>query len=234
MKTIDMRGKPCPIPVIEAKKLLAQSDTEALTILVDNVVAVQNLEKMAGGYALAFSFVEHAKDFYEVLVSKSEDSLPLPLSGTASAATSATLAPTATATSTADAAAAAVATQGSSALSAASASSEGVTVIIGKDTMGMGAEELGKILIKGFIYSLSELPCAPKHLIFFNSGVHLAAEGANTLDDLKKLSEKGTEILSCGTCLNFYELQDKLAIGTVTDMYGITQRITTARSVISV
>ena len=99
---------------------------------------------------------------------------------------------------------------------------EGVTVLVTKDMMGDGSEELGRILIKGFIFSLTELPVLPKAVIFLNSGVRLAVEGSNTLADLQKLSDAGATILACGTCLNYYGLTEKLAVGEVTDMFGIT------------
>ena len=114
------------------------------------------------------------------------------------------------------------------------AESERVAVAIGKDTMGEGSEELGKILIKGFIYSLSELPVAPASIMFFNSGVFLAAEGANTVGDLRKLEARGAKILICGTCVDYYGLQGKLAVGTVTDMYGITEELVSAGKVINI
>ncbi|MCL2146986.1 MAG: sulfurtransferase-like selenium metabolism protein YedF, partial [Synergistaceae bacterium] len=101
-------------------------------------------------------------------------------------------------------------------------------------TMGDGAEELGKILIKGFIYSLTELPAPPEYVIFLNSGAFLTSDGSNTIDDLKKLENKGAKILTCGTCVNFYGLQDKLAIGTITNMYGITEIMVSTGAVINI
>jgi selenium metabolism protein YedF len=110
----------------------------------------------------------------------------------------------------------------------------GLAVVVSRDTMGEGAEELGKILIKGFIYSLSELPTPPSCVIFLNSGARLTTEGANTVEDLKKLGEKGAEVLTCGTCVNYYGLQGKLAVGAITDMYGITERIAAAAKVMNI
>ena len=113
-------------------------------------------------------------------------------------------------------------------------SSGELVVIISRDTLGAGAEELGKILIKGFIYSLTELDPPPGFIAFINSGVCLTSEDSNSIDDLKKLEEKGTEILTCGTCSNYYKLQDKLAVGSIGNMSGITERMATARSVINI
>ena len=110
----------------------------------------------------------------------------------------------------------------------------GLAVVIGSDTLGKGADELGKILIKSFIYSLTELPVPPKHIMFLNSGAYLTADGSNTVDDLKKLEEKGVEILTCGTCVNYYNLQDKLAVGAVSNMYEIAARMALAGNVINI
>ena len=74
----------------------------------------------------------------------------------------------------------------------------------------------------------------PKSVIFLNSGAYLTSEGANTVADLKKLDERGTEILTCGTCINYYGLRDKPAVGSVTDMYGITGRMVSAVNVINI
>ena len=52
------------------------------------------------------------------------------------------------------------------------------------------------------------------------------------LEDLKKLEAQGVEILTCGTCLNFYGLTDRLAVGGVTNMYDIVERLATAGKVI--
>ena len=71
-------------------------------------------------------------------------------------------------------------------------------------------------------------------MIFFNSGAYLTSDGANTLDDLKKLEEKGTEILTCGTCINYFGLQDKLAVGKIVNMYEITERLASSGAVINI
>ena len=112
--------------------------------------------------------------------------------------------------------------------------SGGLVVSIGSDKMGQGTDELGKILIKSFIYSLTELAVPPKCVIFFNSGALLTSDGANTIDDLTKLEEKGAEILTCGTCVNYYNLQDKLAVGAVSNMHEIAQRMASANNIINI
>lgn len=111
--------------------------------------------------------------------------------------------------------------------------SEGATILISKNHMGEGSEELGKILIKGFIFSLTELPVPPKAVIFVNSGVYLSTKGSNTLADLQILADKGTEIRSCGTCLNYYSLTEQLEVGEIADMFAIAGYLNSAQNTIT-
>src|SRR5699024_6518435 len=92
---------------------------------------------------------------------------------------------------------------------------EGLVVAIGQNQMGHGSEELGKILIKGFIFSLSQLDVPPKSVVFFNSGVKLTLKDANTLDDLKALEAKGCKIKVCGTCTDFFKVKDDVSVGEI-------------------
>lgn len=109
---------------------------------------------------------------------------------------------------------------------------ENIVVSIGSDKMGEGEGELGKILIKGFIYALTEMETLPKTILLYNKGVFLASTFEDTVKDLKALEEKGVEILSCGTCANFYHVQDQIKAGTVTNMYTILERQMKASKVI--
>jgi selenium metabolism protein YedF len=209
MEIIDVMGRPCPIPVIEAKRALRKPGADSVLVRVDNLVAVQNLEKMAKGSGYGFSYEEKSPGAFEVGISLDGKAPP--------------------AASVAAAGQAAAATAG-----IACAPAGGTVVLIGKDRMGEGAEELGKILVKGFIYSLTELPVPPTHVIFLNAGAYLTTDGANTVDDLRKLADKGTQILTCGTCLNYYGLTEKLAVGAVANMFGITEALDGASKVISI
>lgn len=112
------------------------------------------------------------------------------------------------------------------------AKEEKMVVVLSSDKMGEGDEELGKVLIKGFIYAITQLDKYPKAVLLYNSGVKLASEGSDSIEDLKMLEEHGVEILSCGTCLNFYNLQDKLQVGKVTNMYSIVEELSGATNII--
>ena len=90
--------------------------------------------------------------------------------------------------------------------------------------MGEGDEKLGHTLMKGFIYALTEQDMLPKTVLLYNSGAKLSVEGSDSLADLKLLESQGVEILTCGTCLNFYGISDKLSVGSVTNMYVIAEK----------
>jgi selenium metabolism protein YedF len=106
--------------------------------------------------------------------------------------------------------------------------------IIGSNVLGKGDDELGKILIKGFIYTLAQMEYPPSKIVFLNTGVHLTCSESESLDDLNHLTAKGTEIVSCGTCLNYFDLNDKLAVGKVSNMYEIVELITSGQNTVMI
>lgn len=105
-------------------------------------------------------------------------------------------------------------------------------MVIGSDRMGEGPEELGRLLMKNFLITLLDVSEPPDRIFFVNSGVLLATEGAETLEALEKLGNKGVEIMSCGLCLDFFHQKEKLKAGAVTNMFTIAENLTQAGSVI--
>ncbi len=105
-------------------------------------------------------------------------------------------------------------------------------VVISSDTMGSGDGELGGILMKGFIFALTQQDELPSTILFYNGGAKLTCEDAPTLEDLKSLEVCGVEILTCGTCLNHYGLTEKLQVGSVTNMYAIAEKMTQASLIV--
>ena len=101
-------------------------------------------------------------------------------------------------------------------------------VVISSKAMGEGSDELGTALMKGFLYALSQQEELPATVLFYNGGASITCEGSVSLEDLKSMEAQGVEILTCGTCLNFYGLTDKLAVGQVTNMYTIVEKMTGA------
>lgn len=120
-----------------------------------------------------------------------------------------------------------------SAVCAVQPGSSGLVAAIGRQTMGSGSEELGRMLMKSFIQSLTEVEAVPEHILFFNGGVFLTTEGSSVLDDLNLLAGKGALISSCGACLNYYGLTEKLKVGSVSNMYAIANTMAQAGKLIN-
>ena len=109
---------------------------------------------------------------------------------------------------------------------------DNTVVVISSPYMGEGDDALGAVLMKGFIYAISQQDTLPATMLFYNGGAKLTCEDAPTLEDLKSLEAQGVEILTCGTCLNHYGLTEKLQVGTVTNMYVIAEKMTQASLIV--
>ena len=104
-------------------------------------------------------------------------------------------------------------------------------VVVNKQIMGHGSEELGKKLMKAFLYTLTEQEVLPKKIIFYNGGVLLADKNqSHVLEELKVLQENGVEIMSCGACIDYYKVD--LAIGSTSNMYFIVEEMRAADRVV--
>lgn len=106
-------------------------------------------------------------------------------------------------------------------------------ILITSNLLGQGDMKLGQMLMKKFIYSLTQIEGAVKSLIFINSGVLLTTEGSDLIEHLYILEERGIEVLSCSSCLDYYHLSDKLRVGGVTNMYNITLKLLEGRKIIT-
>ena len=93
-------------------------------------------------------------------------------------------------------------------------------------------DELGHKLMKAFIFAVTQQEELPATMLFYNGGAKLTVEGSPVLDDLKGLAEQGVEILTCGTCLDHYGIKDQLAVGEVTNMYVIVEKMEQAVRVV--
>ena len=209
MLKIDARGDACPLPVVKAKKAIAQlGGAGEVEVLVDNEIAVQNLTKMAQQKGYRSSSEKLAPQEYKVrfLIENTQPGPDVAVLGEVSKRVEyETCAPDAR---------------------------TDTVVVISSDKMGDGAEELGKTLLKAFVFSLTQQDKLPKTILFYNGGAHLTCEGSPMLEDLKALEAEGVEIMTCGTCLNFYGLTEKLAVGSVTNMYVIAEKMLTAGNVV--
>ena len=209
MLHVDARGDACPIPVVKTKNAIRElNGAGEVETLVDNEIAVQNLTKMAQqkGYGVRSE-------------KRSADELCVTMTVGAAAAAAAAQAP------------AADSAQEQCPVRPAGAQKNTV-VAVGSAEMGTGSEELGKTLLKGFLYALGQQDVLPRTVLFFNGGAAITCEGSPALEDLKSLQAQGVEILTCGTCLNYYGLTEKLRVGEVTNMYVIVEKLTGADLVV--
>ena len=199
MVKVDARGDACPLPVVKAKKAIAElNGAGEVEILVDNEIAVQNLTKMAQQKGLVYRAEKLAEREYSVRFTVGE----------------------------------AVPEREEKTEACAPDTRTDTVVVIASDQMGEGAEELGKTLLKAFVFSLTQQDKLPKTILLYNGGAYLTCEGSPMLEDLKALEAEGVEILTCGTCLNFYGLTEKLAVGGVTNMYVIAEKMLGAGNVV--
>ena len=156
---VDALGKQCPIPVVMAKKALAELQTpDTLEILVDNEAAVQNLSKLAASCQLPVRAEKTGEKRFSVTM---EVSAPV---------------------------------QPAEETACAPDARGDLVVAVGSNCMGNGEEALGKALMKGFLYAVSQLPTLPKTILFYNSGAYLTCTGSDSLEDLKFMEAQGVEI----------------------------------------
>ncbi|MCB6344389.1 sulfurtransferase-like selenium metabolism protein YedF [Enterocloster lavalensis] len=217
---LDERGKQCPLPVVETRKALeAAGPGETIEVVVDNEIAVQNLRKMADHKGLEFRSEKTGEREFTAWVRAAEG-------GTAAAA----LAGQGTGEPGAAAAQASGRSDGCPAPACCPPAADGgIVAVISSNCMGQGDDTLGKLLMKGFIYALSQQEQLPRTVLLYNGGAFLSCEGSDSVEDLRELEAQGVEILTCGTCLNHYGLEGKLQVGGVTNMYEIAERMTGAR-----
>ncbi|QOR35572.1 sulfurtransferase-like selenium metabolism protein YedF [Clostridium sp. 'deep sea'] len=110
----------------------------------------------------------------------------------------------------------------------------GTVVFCMSDVFGVGDDKLGKVLMKAFFYSLTQLETAPKAIVLMNRGINLALKESAVIESLQELDKKGVEILSCGTCLDFYHQKENLAVGEITNMYTATEVLNEAGKIIRI
>jgi selenium metabolism protein YedF len=191
MEHLDLKGKTCPIPVIETKKFLETGDVADIEVLVDNDTACENVSRFLKSQG--FEVVSEVKgaDFCIKGIRVATKTAEEP------------------------------------------SHSGKLLVFVNSEALGHGSDELGRILMRSFLNTLKELDEKPWRILLINSGVKLVAEGSECLTPLKELHGLDVEILSCGTCLDYFQLKDKVMVGKVTNMYEIVSSFTRATKVIS-
>lgn len=98
-------------------------------------------------------------------------------------------------------------------------------ILMTKDYLGEGSEELGRNLMKTFWVCMVEADVKPSKIYFINSSVKMVTNDSIHLENIKKLADAGVEIAACGICLDFYGVKEELGVGSITNMYAITDAI---------
>ncbi len=196
-KEVDARGLSCPMPLIQTKKALEAMEKGSVVTTVDNATAKENISKFAKSMHYPCHVMENPGEFViEIQKGQEEtEAVSVPES------------------------------QPETLQAPVDLPSSDLVIMVSKDTMGSGSEELGRILMKGYLYALTEVDPLPNTLIFVNGGVRLTCQGSESLEDLRRLEERGVEILSCGTCLDYFKLKSDLAVGGVSNMYTIVEHL---------
>ena len=203
MIKIDALGKACPKPLIETKNAIkVLTSPDIIEVMVDNSMAVENIKGFANDNGFEFNSEKIADKQFKITINVKELKKDASVNENANCS------------------------------SCNGGNAKNIVVAIGSDKMGDGNEKLGKNLIKAFIFSLTQAVDKPKTILFYNSGAHLTCEGSLSLEDLNNLQELDVNIMTCGTCLDFYGLKEKLKVGKVTNMYDIVSTMENASLII--
>ena len=199
MIKVNAIGDACPIPVVKTLNAIKElKGADIIETLVDNETAVQNLIRMADKKSCAVKSEKISDKEFKVIIEVGEAALAAPVDTE------------------------------NVVCELPKSGKKNTVVVISSKAMGHGGDELGTALMKGFIFALSQQEQLPTTILFYNGGANIPVEGSVSLEDLKNLEAQGVEILTCGTCLNFYGLTEKLAVGEVTNMYTIVEKMTGA------
>lgn len=205
-KILDCKGMACPLPVVNTKKCSEELNFgDTLKVLVDNEIAVQNLLRFAShkGYTASSEKTGETEFKITMIIGDTIKALEPPADKEEDL------------TCTPD------------------SRRKGILVVLSANTMGTGDPKLGTALMKSFVFALTKQDQLPETILCYNTGAYLTCEDADTLDDLKLLESEGVTILTCGTCLDFYGLKEKLAVGSATNMYDIVERMENARHIVT-
>jgi selenium metabolism protein YedF len=211
MIKVNAIGDTCPIPVVKTKNAIKElNGAGQVEVLVDNEIAVQNLTKMAQQKGYKINSEKLEDNTYKVTFTIENNNKENNDNNTDNTSN----------------------ITENEAVTCQPDKRANTVVQITSSTMGIGNDELGAVLIKGFIYALSQQDTLPQTILFYNGGAKLTCEDSPALEDLKSMEAQGVEILTCGTCLDFYGLKDKLQVGSVTNMYVIVEKLEAAGKVI--
>lgn len=192
MKTIDTRGLTCPAPLIKTRQGLNEAaPDETVQIIIDNTTSLGNVRRYLSDNKLSFTVKEEG-EMAIVTVTRGEIT-EISANETDYCALEAP----------------------------ASSGRRNTVVAITSERMGSGDDELGAKLMVSFFRTLVMLEPAPASVVFYNAGVKLALDDSPILEHIRELTEKGTAVYLCSTCISHFGLRERLPVGSFSDMYQI-------------
>jgi selenium metabolism protein YedF len=190
MDFLDCRGKTCPQPVLDTKKLIEERGLNEVRVGVDNETSRENVRRFLESRGFRVAVEQQGSDFF-LAASRVKEEAPR---------------------------------------------SEGearkIMAFIDAETVGRGDDRLGAILMKSFLSTLKELKPLPWRVVFVNGGVKLASEGSEVLPYIQELEGLGVEILLCGTCVDFYQIKERLGVGRTSNMFEIVSSLADSSNVL--
>jgi selenium metabolism protein YedF len=208
-KMIDGRNLPCPQPLMLLKKAVDAGDSEIIEITVDNKAARENLVKYAKHVKIGITNIEEANG--EIVLTINTKTMEGSMDNEEHPAPER------------------ITEKEQEPVPEESAK----TIFIRTDTIGSANRELGLLLMRGFIYTLTELDRKPSTIIFMNDGVRLAVKESESIENIQILEKAGVKILVCGTCLDYLNLTAELEAGQISNMYDITEKFMHSPSVLT-
>jgi intracellular sulfur oxidation DsrE/DsrF family protein len=106
-------------------------------------------------------------------------------------------------------------------------------ILITRHGMGDADQALQTKLIDTYLKLLNEHQDLPTAICFYAEGIHLVVEGSPVLESLVSLEKKGVRLILCSTCLNYFNMVDKVKVGIVGGMGDILEAQLRAAKVIS-
>lgn len=194
MKEIDVRGRPCPQPVLMVLEAIKKGET-AFRVLLDNAEAVQNVLRAVQSQGYRGQTARQGNR-WQITVTpatpEAEQPVPTPPEEPAAEVPACSRPFAATR-----------------------------TLVIQSESLGHGSSELGKRILAQLLNTLALSDRRPQYIVLVNTGAKLAAAGSDLVEPLRELEEKGVLILVCGTCINYFGLEGKLAVGRPTNAYEV-------------
>ena len=204
MKTVDTRGLTCPAPLIKTRQGLNEASAgEDVEILIDNPTSFSNVKRYLSDNRLPYTVREEGS--LAIVTVRRGEKTELSVNETEYCTTG----------------------------SEEPAPKVRKTVVaVSSERMGSGDDVLGTKLMVSFFRTLVMLEPPPAALVFYNAGVKLAMDDSPALDHIRELSEKGTAIYLCTTCINHFGIRDRLPTGSFSDMYQIVNILRDADHII--